>query len=134
MGDMEMEEGLMKQGDEQFDFDSGGGGGAGAGAGGAGAAGFGAGWEDDLEMMLLKGMKKKAQRCENCDDRIQPAYLSRARLGAFVDSHPVRAGGSCLRSVPWPSGSFLGLFGVLSSAPQQVTTAPPSPCRPSSAV
>ena len=43
-------------GDDQFDFD-----GASKGADG-GEAGFGAGWEDDLETMLLKGMKKKAQR------------------------------------------------------------------------
>ena len=78
MGDMEMEEGLMKQGDEQFDFDSGGGG-AGTGAGGAGAAGFGAGWEDDLEMMLLKGMKKKAQWCVNRRDITNPGFRSRAR-------------------------------------------------------
>jgi hypothetical protein len=50
-----MEDGLM--GDDQFDFD-----GASSGGDGEGAAGFGAGWEDDLETMLLKGMKKKAQR------------------------------------------------------------------------
>eukprot|EP01043_Picozoa_sp_COSAG02_P019761 COSAG02_NODE_962_length_15608_cov_16.347692_3_plen_275_part_00 len=43
-------------GDDQFDFD-----GASNGSEG-GEAGFGAGWEDDLETMLLKGMKKKAQR------------------------------------------------------------------------
>ena len=43
-------------GDDQFDFD-----GASKGSEG-GEAGFGAGWEDDLETMLLKGMKKKAQR------------------------------------------------------------------------
>jgi hypothetical protein len=49
-----MEDGLM--GDDQFDFD-----GASKEADG-GEAGFGAGWEDDLETMLLKGMKKKAQR------------------------------------------------------------------------
>jgi hypothetical protein len=49
-----MEEGLF--GDDQFDFD-----GASKGSEG-GEAGFGAGWEDDLETMLLKGMKKKAQR------------------------------------------------------------------------
>ena len=47
----------MDQGDGQFDFD-----GASNGASGAEAQGFGAGWEDDLETMLLKGMKKKAQR------------------------------------------------------------------------
>ena len=52
-----MEDGLMDQGDGQFDFD-----GASNGASGAEGQGFGAGWEDDLETMLLKGMKKKAQR------------------------------------------------------------------------
>ena len=56
---MEMEDSLMKQGGEQFDFDSPS---AAPGAGGGAGAGFGTGWEDDLEMMLLKGMKKKAQR------------------------------------------------------------------------
>lgn len=51
-----MDEGsLMDQADSQFDFD-------GAGSGNTGDAGFGSGWEDDLESMLLKGMKKKAQR------------------------------------------------------------------------
>ncbi len=44
---------LMEQGDSQFDFDS---------SKDGGEAGFGSGWEDDLETMLLKGMKKKAQR------------------------------------------------------------------------
>ena len=52
-----MEDGLMDEGDAQFDFD-----GASNGAAGESAAGFGAGWEDDLETMLLVGMKKKAQR------------------------------------------------------------------------
>ena len=46
---------LLDQGNDQFDFD-------GATKGADGEAGFGAGWEDDLETMLLKGMKKKAQR------------------------------------------------------------------------
>ena len=113
MGDMEMEEGLMKQGDEQFDFDSGGGGGA--GAGGAGAAGFGTGWEDDLEMMLLKGMKKKAQRCENCDDRIC-AYnqrISRAHALAHslirtLSGQAAHVYGRCLglRAHSWGSLGF----------------------------
>jgi hypothetical protein len=53
---MEQGDTLMEQGDSQFDFD-------GVGKGGeSNEAGFGAGWEDDLESMLLKGMKKKAQR------------------------------------------------------------------------
>lgn len=42
-------------GDGQYDFESG-------EKAGENGAGFGAGWEDDLETMLLKGMKKKAQR------------------------------------------------------------------------
>ena len=48
----------MEQGDGQFDFD----GSAKEGVEAGDGAGFGAGWEDDLETMLLKGMKKKAQR------------------------------------------------------------------------
>ena len=49
----EMEGSLLEQGDSQFDFD-------GANTDG-GEAGFGSGWEDDLESMLLKGMKKKVR-------------------------------------------------------------------------
>ena len=50
-----MEGSLLDQAESQFDFD-------GAKADG-GEAGFGSGWEDDLESMLLKGMKKKVRLC-----------------------------------------------------------------------
>jgi hypothetical protein len=51
----ELSEGLQLQGsNDQFNFDG--------KAQGGGDGNFGAGWEDDLEEMLIKGMKKKAQR------------------------------------------------------------------------
>ena len=62
---MELQENLNEK---QFDFDSA----APGAANGAAGAGFGTGWEDDLEMMLLKGMKKKAQRCARCAGRWNP--------------------------------------------------------------
>eukprot|EP01048_Picozoa_sp_COSAG05_P012748 COSAG05_NODE_1302_length_5240_cov_3.393309_5_plen_382_part_00 len=49
-----MDDSLLMEGNGQFDFDG--------ASKGSGDGSFGAGWEDDLEEMLIKGMKKKAQR------------------------------------------------------------------------